>query len=116
CTNAREQVETEPAAAEITLNAQPTLDVMQSQQQLWQRRQLQVNEWLRVLTARATFFQNALNRLAEIRKTWRLTRDAAIASTAPAAVLTDIDGAPAAIEAPEGPLTAHRTTVLDPPS
>ena len=37
--NAHEEMETELAAADIILNAQPTLDVIQSQQQRWQRRQ-----------------------------------------------------------------------------
>ena len=95
------------------LRDQPTLDVLQAQQQTWQRRELLSTAWLNVLTQRATLLQDALNRLAEIRETWRRTRDEAKASRAPGPILLQIDGVLTAIDAAEAPLRAQRTAVLD---
>jgi len=95
------------------LRDQPTLDVLQAQQQMWQRRELLSTGWLNVLTQRATLLQDALNRLAEIRETWRRSRDKAQASRAPGPILLQIDGVLAAIDAAEAPLRAQRTAVLD---
>ena len=110
---ARKQTDLELAAGEMLLRTQPTLDVIQSQQQLWQRRQIQASGWLSVLTQRATHLQDALNHLAQTRTTWRQTRQAAVSSNAPAAILAQIDGTLAAIEAAETPLTVRRAIVLD---
>jgi small-conductance mechanosensitive channel len=109
----RERVDVETVAATAILRSQPTLGVIQSQQQLWQRRQLHVSGWLTALTQRATFLQYGLNRLAELRTTWRVTREAAVASSAPAIVLADIDGALAAIDTAATALTSQRAAVLD---
>jgi small-conductance mechanosensitive channel len=95
------------------LRDQPTLDVLQAQQQMWQRRELLSTAWLNALTQRATLLQDALNRLAEIRETWRRTRDEAKTSRAPGPILVQIDGVLAAIDAAEAPLRAQRTAVLD---
>ena len=80
---------------------------------MWQRRELLSTAWLNVLTQRATLLQDALNRLAEIRETWRRTRDGAKASKAPGPILLQIDGVLTAIDAAEAPLRAQRTAVLD---
>src|SRR5262249_56880561 len=85
----------------------------QLQQQLWQQRQAQTSEWLGALTRRATQLQETLTRLAEIRKTWRQTRAAAVAADAPGAILTQIDGALAAIEVAEAPVGGRRGAVVD---
>jgi potassium efflux system protein len=110
---ARAQVELELTDAETTLRSHPTLDVIQLQQQLWQQRHLQTSAWLGALTRRATLLQDTLHRLVEIKKTWRQTRDASIASGAPVAILAQVDGALAGIEAAEAPLIAQRNAVLD---
>jgi len=110
---AREQMDRELAASETLLRAQPTLDVIQSQQQLWQRRQLQAGGWLTILTRRATLIQDNLNRLAETQEMWRQTRRAAVASNAPAAILAQIDEVLGSIEAAENRLTARRIALLD---
>ena len=101
-----------PNSARI-LRDQPTLDVLQSQQQMWQRRQLLSTAWLNVLTLRATLLQDALNRLAETRERWQRTRQEAMASKAPGPILLQIDGVLTAINAAEAPLRAERTAVLD---
>ena len=87
--------------------------MLQAQQQTWQRREVLSTDWLNVLTQRATVLQDALNRLAEIRETWRRTRDEATASKAPGPILLQIDGVLTAIDAAEAPLRAQRTAVLD---
>jgi small-conductance mechanosensitive channel len=101
-----------PGVARI-LRDQPTLDVLQAHQQMWQRRQILSTAWLNVLTQRATLLQDALDRLAEIRETWRRTRDETKASKAPGPILLQIDGVLSAIDAAEAPLRAQRTAVLD---
>ena len=109
----RAQIDLELPEMVRILRDQPTLDVLQAQQQTWQRRELLAKAWLNVLTRRATLLQDALNRLAEIRGTWRRTRDEAKASRAPGPILLQIDGVLAAIDAAEAPLRAQRTAVLD---
>jgi hypothetical protein len=47
-------IELELAATINILQQQPTLEALQTQQQLWQRRQLQTAGWLNVLTGQAT--------------------------------------------------------------
>ena len=111
--DARAQIDLEIGTAETILRSHPTLDVIQLQQQLWHQRQVQTNEWLGVLTRRATLLQDTLSRLAEIKTQWTQTRAASVASNAPDAILVQIDGALAAIEAAEAPLSARRTAVLD---
>ena len=109
----RTQIDLDLAGIARILGDQPTLDVLQAQQQIWQRRQLLSTAWLNVLTQRATLLQDALNRLAEIRETWRRTRDEAKAAKAPGPILLQIDGVLTAIDAAEAPLRAQRTAVLD---
>jgi small-conductance mechanosensitive channel len=109
----RGRVDGEWEAAGVILRSAPTLDVIQSQQQLWQRRELQFTELLATLTQRATLLQRALDRLTHLKTTWRLTRDAAAAARAPAASLADINGALRVIEPVETLLTSRRAAVLE---
>ena len=106
-------IDLELAATHNILQEQPTLELLQTQQQLWQRRQLQMTGWLHVLTGRATQFQDMLNHLADLRKTWTETRAAAQLAQAPEPILQQIDATLAAIEAAQTPLQAQRTDVLD---
>ncbi len=109
----RKQLDLEVAAASTMLQAEPTLDMIQMQQQLWQQRLLQTNEWLSLLTHRAGLLQAALNRLADLQKTWDETREASKAASAPNPVIAQIDAVLADIEAAKTTLAAERTTVLD---
>jgi potassium-dependent mechanosensitive channel len=109
----RAKIDVDLAAADSILRGQPTLDMLQAQQQLWRERQVLGIEWLAVLTRRATLLQEALNRLGDIRTTWRRTRDAAAGSKAPGPILLQIDAVLVAIEAAERPLLARRAAVLD---
>jgi hypothetical protein len=74
----RQRFDLELATLGTLLRSQPTLDMLQTQQQLWQRRQLEGSRWLSMLTLRATHLQKALGRLAEIETTWRQTLDTAV--------------------------------------
>jgi potassium-dependent mechanosensitive channel len=109
----RQQMNLELMGAETILRSLPTLDMIQTQQQLWRQRELRANQWLALLTHRATLLQTALTRLAEMKVTWRETREAALAAKAPEPILAQVDGALEAIQATEGPLTTQRTAVLD---
>ena len=109
----RQLIDLELAAAKTILQAQPSLDMLQAQQQLWQQRQLQTTTWLTALTLRATHLEQALAHLANLRKTWLETRTAAQASKAPEPILAQIETALTIIELTERPLLAQRTAVLD---
>src|SRR5262245_39382705 len=107
------RIDRELVDAARVLGQQPTLDVLQAQQQLWQRRQLEASAWLNALTQRATLLQETLNRFAVLRTTWSQTREAARAASAPAPILSQIDGVLETIEVARAPLEARRNIVLD---
>jgi potassium-dependent mechanosensitive channel len=96
-----------------TLQAQPTLAALQSQQELWQGQQLDLSKWQNVLTQRANRLQEALSRLADLQKTWNQTLDAAQASEAPSPIIAEINTVVNAVEGAQTPLQAQRTVVID---
>jgi len=106
-------LELEIAATTNILDEQPSLELLQTQQQLWQRRQLQTTGWLNLLTARATELQDAQTRLVKLRKEWTDTRAAAQAAKAPDPILQQIDATRAALDAAQAPLQQQRVAVLD---
>jgi hypothetical protein len=81
------QIDLDFTDASAILRAQAPLATLQAGQALWQGRHLQVNNWLTLLTQRAVGMQAALDRLAQMRKTWTQTRDAAQSEQAPQAIL-----------------------------
>src|SRR5262249_942961 len=95
------------------LQGQPTLELLQTQQQLWQQRQQQMTGRLHVLTERATRLQEMGHRLTDLQATWSATRTAAQQAQAPEPVLQQIDVTLAAIAAVQTPLEAQRVVVLD---
>jgi potassium-dependent mechanosensitive channel len=101
----------ELAATSTMLQGQPALEVLQTQQQLWQRRHLQTTGWLHVLTGQATHLQEVGHRLTALHTTWTATRTAA--QQAPEPILQQIDATLAAIAAVQAPLEAQRVAVLD---
>jgi potassium-dependent mechanosensitive channel len=103
----------ELAATVNSLQQRLALEALQTQQQLWQRRQLQMTGWLHVLTERATQLQEMSNRLAGLQKTWTASRAAAQLAQAPEPIWQQIDATLAAIAATQTPLQAQRTAVLD---
>src|SRR6266446_4257155 len=106
-------IDLELAATGTILQVQPTLEALQTQEQLWQRRQRQTTGWLNVLTGRATQLQDGLHRLADLQKTWTDTRAAAPLANTPEPILQQIDATLSAIAAAQTPLQAQRTAVLD---
>jgi potassium efflux system protein len=109
----RERIDQELGTTETVLKGRPSLEALQSQQQIWQRRQLQTTAWLAALTQRATLLQDYLTYLADLRATWRHTRETAKSGGASGAMLAQIDTALAAVAAAEAPLLAQRAAVLD---
>src|SRR5262249_21444180 len=92
---------------------QAALDTLETQQQIWQQRQLQFTAWLNVLTRRATKLQFVLIQLAKHQETWTRTRDVQQSAKAPQSILQQIDTALAAIEAAQQPHQAERNEILN---
>jgi potassium efflux system protein len=103
----------ERAATSTMLQGQPTLELLQTQQQLWQRRHLQMTGWLHVLTGQATHLQEVGHRLTALHTTWTATRAAAQQAQTPEPILQQIDATLAAIAAAQTPLEAQRMAVLN---
>jgi potassium-dependent mechanosensitive channel len=95
------------------LQTQPSLAMIQSQEQLWQSRQLEITAWLNLLTVRATHLQVALDRLTGLQATWSQTRDKAKDSNAPGPIIQQIEGTLAAIGAAQAVFQTQRTDLLD---
>jgi small-conductance mechanosensitive channel len=106
-------IDLELEATNTMLQGQPTLELLQTQQQLWQRRQLQTTGWLHVLTERATHLQAAGHRLTALHTTWTATRTAVQQAQASEPILRQIDATLAAIAAAQTPLETQRVAVLD---
>jgi potassium-dependent mechanosensitive channel len=95
------------------LKEQPALDTLETQQQIWQQRQLQFTAWLNVLTRRATKLQVALNQLAELQETWTRTRNVQQSAKAPQSLLQQIGTTLSAIEAAQQPHQAERNEIFN---
>jgi small-conductance mechanosensitive channel len=107
------KLEAQFAATTESLEAEPTLDVLQSLQQDWQRRELETKGWLSVLTTQATKLQEALNQLGDLQKLWGSTRASAQSAKAPGPILQQIDETLAAITAAQAKLQSERKALLD---
>jgi small-conductance mechanosensitive channel len=95
------------------IQKQPTLATIQAQQQLWQKRQLDLTRWLNLLTQRATQLQTSLNQLTDFQETWKATRDTARMSKAPVLILEEINTVLSSLDTARTPLEAQRIAVLD---
>ena len=108
-----EKLDAQFAATTKSLEAEPTLDTLQSLQQDWQRRQLAATGWLNALTAQATKLQEAMNQLGDLQKTWGSTLADAQAAKAPGPILEQIDATLTAITAARAKLLSERAALLD---
>jgi small-conductance mechanosensitive channel len=106
-------IDLELAATSTRLQGQTTLEVLKTQQQLWQQRHLQMTGWLHTLTERATHLQGVGQRLTALHTTWTATRAAAQQAQAPEPILQQIAATLAAIAAAQPPLEAQRVAVLN---
>jgi potassium-dependent mechanosensitive channel len=106
-------IDLEVAETSNMLREQPTLESLQTQEELWQRRQRQLAGWLKVLTGRASELQGMLKHLADLQNIWTDTRAAAQAAKAPESIFQQIDTTLAAIGAAPAPIEEQRAIVLD---
>ena len=97
-----EKLDEQLAAVTKTLEAEPTLDTLQSLQQDWQRRELETKGWL-----------SALTQLADLQKIWGSTRASAQAAKAPGPILEQIDATLTAITAAQAKLQSERAALLN---
>jgi potassium efflux system protein len=95
------------------LQEQPTLAMLQREQQLWEKRQIELTRWLNILTKRAAQLQGALGQLSDLEKLWNQTRMDAEATKAPGPILQQIDSTLTEVRAVQTPLQAQRTALLD---
>jgi potassium-dependent mechanosensitive channel len=108
-----ERVESLFAATTKSLQAEPTLEILQTEQEQWQSAQLQATSWLSTLTQHATKLQESLSQLTELQKTWSSTRAAAQTANAPGPILQQIDATLTIITEAQAPLQAKRANILD---
>jgi len=108
-----EKLDAQFLATTKMLEAAPTLETLQNEQQQWQSAQLQSTGWLNALTLQATKLQDSLNQLAELEKLWNSSRTSAQAANAPGPILQQIDATLTAITAAQAPLQAQRAGILN---
>ena len=108
-----EKLDAQFEATTKSLEAEPTLETLQNEQQLWQSAQLQATGWLNVLTLEATKLQDSLNQLAELQKLWSSSRASAQAAKAPGPILQQMDATLTAIIDAQAPLQAQRANILN---
>jgi small-conductance mechanosensitive channel len=108
-----EKLDAQFVATTKSLEAEPTLETLQNEQQLWQAAQLQATGWLNALTLEATKLQDSLNRLTELQKLWSTTRASAQTAKAPGPILQQMDATLTAIIDAQAPLQAQRANILN---
>jgi potassium efflux system protein len=108
-----EDVSLELRWTKTILQEQPTLEAIQAQQDLWQRRQLDLSKWMNLLTRRSSRLQEALNRLTGLEKTWNATLEHAQASKAPGPVIEEIKTILAAVAETRTPLQAQAAALIN---
>jgi hypothetical protein len=106
-------IDLEVSATKKVLQDEPTLAMLQTGQQSWEKRQLEMTHWLNLLTQRATQLQTALNQFRELEKIWSHTLDAAKAPRAPEPILQQIDATIAGVETVQTPIQTQLSAVLD---
>jgi potassium-dependent mechanosensitive channel len=94
------------------LKEQPGPETLQSQEEIWQQRHLQLREWLNVLTVRTTKLQAALTQFKNLQDVWSRTRDTEEAANAPDPILQQINRTLAAIQAAQQPYRTQRDQIL----
>jgi len=107
----RQRLDAELAAAADILRGEPTMDTLQAEQELWQKRRLETSQWLTLLTQRAKALQDGLDRLQHVEDAWRETRDTA-AANAPETLLAQIESSLASIATTRQTLEAQRANLL----
>jgi small-conductance mechanosensitive channel len=107
-----DQIGTDLAGMPAFLEGQPPLAMLAAREQVWNTRQAQIAEWLKLLTEEGGTVQQTLTQLETEQTTWRDTRTAAQTAKAPEEVLQQIDAVLAALDTTIVPFRARHTTVL----
>lgn len=94
------------------LQSHPPLELLQTQQQLWQGRQIELDRWMNRLTQRANRLQAALNQLDGLLKRWGQTLESAKDTKAPETVIQEINTIIPAIEMAQTALMKKRRAVI----
>jgi small-conductance mechanosensitive channel len=94
------------------MKEEPALETLQSQEEIWNQRHLQLTQWLNVLTDRATKLQVALTQLKKLEEVWSRTREAEEHANAPDPILEQINRTLAAIQAAQQPYRKQRDQLL----
>lgn len=94
------------------LQEQVTLEKLQGYTQLWKKDQLQLSQWLAVLTGCATRMQATLRHLDLLQKSWTLTRQAAEGENAPPQFVQQINAVLDGISLAQAPLKARNGAIL----
>jgi hypothetical protein len=95
------------------LKEQPAPETLQSQEEVWKQRYVQLREWLNVLTAHTAKLQAALAELNKLHEVWRRTRDAEETVSAPDPIRQQISRTLAAIQAAHGPYRTQRDELVN---
>jgi small-conductance mechanosensitive channel len=94
------------------LKEQPGPETLQSQEEIWYQRHLQLTEWLKLLTDRTAKLQVAMAQLKKLQELWSKTREAEEAINAPEPIVQQIDRTLAAIQAAQEPYRTQRDELL----
>lgn len=94
------------------LQGRPTLDILEVEEQFWQKNQLRLGKWLHTLVRTADRMEAALTRLTDLQKRWSLTLDAARTAQAPATIIQRISAVLTAIETALNNLQPQRKALL----
>lgn len=95
-----------------TLEAQPSLGVLDSLADTWQPARLTLIDWVETLTTQATRLDAQRTRLQGFEETWTRTRADARAGAAPAPIIERIDAVLASLEAARRRVEAGRAATL----
>jgi small-conductance mechanosensitive channel len=97
---------------ETLLREHPSLDALQTLDQVLRARQVQLTAWLDLTTARVTQLQEALDHLDALQQSWTRTRDMTQMATAPAPILQQVQATLGSIEAALPKLQVQRDQAL----
>ena len=95
------------------LQARPTLEFLQTEEQLWQKNQLELGKWLGLLMRMVDRLEAALTQLTELQKTWSRTLETARAEQAPDTIIQQITTVLPAIDATQIALQTQHRALLD---
>lgn len=97
---------------ETLLREHPSLDALQTLDQVLRVRQLQLTAWLNLATTRVARLQEALDRLDTLQQSWARTRDMGQVAKAPAPILQQVQATLGGIEAALPKIQAQRDQAL----